>query len=339
MCHEINSVPVELSKRTLLKQIGVGTAAFSSIPAVSSAKSQIDEPIDEISIGVAENEQEDLLAFTSFTDGSLVLYIASGTSSLDEAADNIVQVTEPSDGSIFNPHWEDSTTLSIWENQKVKHLTVSASGQVQETKTIEERFLPETGNIDSEDTGSVDTDQIIRPPGGGGYPDWYDDPDMELGTFEQCDSIKELDVEFCIETNSVAPKVFTKSCTGREQPLVGASVSSISITTPVGSGSVGLDLWFGVDPANGCMYGGSEIADVCFSNCSLGLNPTLAEMEDAFKQDIENAFESAKEDINDVPGPNWGNYIETAVSILATIAIMLFFAILGAVGSQFGVGA
>lgn len=324
---------MEVNKRDFLKQLGIGTATASTIPLISTAKTDIDEPIEKLAVGLASNEERNLLAFTAYENDTLCLYVATGTSDVDTTADEIIRLTGPDDGSIWNVNWEDSSTLNYWKNGAVYALTVKQDGTVTQEEFVEERIAPSGGNSGNYDDATTSPDMIIAPPGGGGggAPDWFDDPDYEHDPIERCKHVETLSVEwldFCIKTNSISPKFYTKSCTGYEQPLVGGSVSSISITTPAGGGSLGLDLWFGVDPETGCMYWGSEAANVCISDCNLGLDATLADVEDAFLEEFENAFDTASDTLSDIAGLPWASYAKTILKILATIAALVFFIII-----------
>lgn len=324
---------MRINKRDFLKQFGIGTAAVGSLPRISAATADADEPIEKLAVDVASNERREMLAFTSYEQDTLCLYVATGTSDVDAAADEVNRLTDPEDGSIWDIAWKDSSTLSYWKNGEVYESTVGKDGVVTQETFVEEQLVPGGTVSGSSEGGTTSPDQIIAPPGGGGSgdPDWFDDPDYDHDPIERCKHITTLGVEwvdFCFKTNSISPKYYTKSCTGYEQPLVGASVSSISITTPAGGGSLGLDLWFGVDPETECMYWGSEAANVCMSNCNLGLNATLDDVEDAFMTEFENAFETASDELSNIAGLPWASYAKTILKILATIAALIFFAVI-----------
>lgn len=302
---------------------------MGTVPLITSAKVDGDEPIEKLAIGIASNKKKNLLAFTAYKRNTLCLYVATGTFDIDTPADEIIRLTGPDEGSIWNVNWKDSSTLNYWKNGGVHEFTIDENGTVARETFIEDQLIP--GGTVSGNSEDITTNQIIAPPGGGGAddPDWFDNPDYDHDPIERCKHITTLGVEwvdFCIKTNSISPKYFTKSCTGYEQPLVGASVSSISITTPAGGGSLSLDLWFGVDPETGCMYWGSEAADVCLSNCNLGLNPTLADVEDEFMTEFKNTFETASDELSNIAGLPWASYAKTILKILATIAALIFFA-------------
>ncbi|WP_145973541.1 MULTISPECIES: hypothetical protein [unclassified Natrinema] len=328
-----------IRKRDFLKQLGIGTAALSTIPVASAASEDTDEPIEKLAVTQSGNDEHNLLAFTAFEENTLCLHLATGTSSVDTPATEITQLTNTEDGSIWNLQWKDPSTLNVWKNGKVYDISITPDGDVTKWEKVKDQSFPgglsdsESGtSMSSSKISSNKTQGVSASASSSETPDWFDDPDFHKGPIEKCDSIKKIGVEWaelCIKTDSVSPKFYTKSCTGYEQPLVGTSTASVSITTPAGGGSVGLDLWTGVDPETGCVYAGSEAANVCVSDCfSLDPLPTVAEMEEKLVDDLMDIFEGVENKLDDIADLPWGKYAETVFKVLALIVVLILFALL-----------
>ncbi|AGB16438.1 hypothetical protein Halru_1839 [Halovivax ruber XH-70] len=325
-----------VNKRDLLKGIGEGTAAISSIPIISAKSYKSDEQLEKLAVSQARNKTNNLLAFNALEDRTLCLFLATGTSSADDSGEKIIQLTEPSDGSIWDIHWENPSTLSIWKNGRIIHLTVTPDGKVQNEKYIKDQVAPSEITTTPSHRDGPSTDMIKKPPtsGGDGYPDWFYDPEYESDPLQKCESPTNLGfdmVELCIESNSISPKVYTKSCTGVEQPLVGFSMIYVSITTPTGGGSASLDIWTGMDPDTGCIYIGSESGDFCVSDCfPLDPLPTIADLEEAFSDDIINMLEFSEDELKDIADIPWGQHGQKVVEIGGAVLIAILLAVLGA---------
>jgi len=276
---------VQINKREFLKQLGIGSFGITSISAAATANDGIEEPSETLAVNTAVNEARDVVAFTSDDDLSLCLFLATGTSSLDDEADEITQVTEPDKGSVWDIHWTDESTLQYWKNGGVHELTIDSDGSVMAEEFIEEQPMPP--GIEVSQSGVSPSDETPGPPGGGGgLPDWWDDDQYTSGPVSKCNSNGGVDV--CTGTGTLSPKFFV-NCYGTEIPLVGATFNTVSLSAGV-SGSFGLDLWIGVNPATDCMYWGSDALDLCLSDCFSEF--TLAAIENSFKQDLHNFIES-----------------------------------------------
>lgn len=312
---------VQINKREFLKQLGIGSLGITSITTAATADDDIEEPSETLAVDTAVNEDRDVVAFTSDDDLSLCLFLATGTSDLDDEADEITQVTEPDKGSVWDIHWTDESTLQYWKNGGVHELTISSDGSVVDEDFIEEQPMPP--GIEFSQSGISPSAVTPGPPGGGGdLPDWWDDDQYTSGPVDKCNS--NGGVEVCTGTGTLSPKFFV-DCYGNEIPLVGATFNTVSLSAGA-SGSFGLDLWIGVNPDTNCMYWGSDALDLCLSDCFSEF--TLAEIENSFKQDLNDFIES-----------EYFNIIAQIVGYtLAALAVIAAAAVLSSIGLGVVVG-
>lgn len=86
------------SKRALLQGIGSGALAATALPGITSALST--EEIPGVRVEEAPNSKQNVLAFTALDQATFVLSIANGTTSAENSASDIIQVTTR-DGAQF----------------------------------------------------------------------------------------------------------------------------------------------------------------------------------------------------------------------------------------------
>lgn len=315
---------MQVNKRELLKQLGIGGTALGGFATVTTASDNTAEPIRKLAASVAENEQEQYLAFTASDQDTLCLYLAKGTASTDEAADEIIQVTNPDGGSVLNIRWDGAQKLKFWQNGSVYELKIGNKTTNTKISKVKTQVVPGdiTRTSSTEDGLNAGQDDYIAPGGGSGDdPDWMDDPEYSQDGFERCQDA-ELG-EVCIDTTSVKPKYYT-NCYGTEVPLVGLSFNAASITTGSGGLSIALDLWVGVNPTSRCLYWGSSMFNVCHTNCGIEADITQAELEEQVKADARRAFSNLEDDISTGLGLA-AEAVDLAIKILALIAVIIFF--------------
>lgn len=308
---------MESNKRSFLKKIGLGALSASSFSTITTAQSDIEEPVETLALEVAENSKKNLVAFTTTKDNVLCLHIAIGTDSKNKPADKIVRITEPSNGSVMNIKWKSPKHIRYWQNGAIHELTVTSSGTVANSKTLEQKRFPsgvisDSSNsepLTSSSTPKVEPDRVVRPG-------WMDDPKYDHEGIKLCKNSDWGDV--CLSTTKFSPKFYTV-CTGKEVPLVGASFNGLAVTVPSGTFSISVGAWAGYNPQTDCVYFGSSALDICEKRCFNDVPPSQAQLEQWVLDLIVNALEDT---VTDVP-----NYVETALEIIiaaAATAIVMF---------------
>lgn len=89
---------MEFGKRDFLKQLCAGAFSAGSFATITAGESNP----EETAVEVATNEEKELLAFTSPEDHILCLYLAVGTTSVDDSADDIKRLTNPTARSVMS---------------------------------------------------------------------------------------------------------------------------------------------------------------------------------------------------------------------------------------------
>lgn len=330
-------VCMEINKRDFLRRVGcgAGAAGVTTLISTTGAAEEGDDGTQKRAIDCYPNESSEVIAFLSIEDDRRCLFIAFGVDEINKKADVIKQITEPSQGSVWDVQW-DGDNLEFWVDGKIKQIKISGnSNKIKEEKKIGEESLPTTHDHEesTEDDSQISPDEYNEPidGGGGDTPDWWDDPQYEQPPEEMCDSVSNLNVEwaeFCVETSGLSPKFYTKSCTGSGTPLVGATINGLNVTTPLGSTFFGYDIWFGFNPENNCIYLGSEIVDVCVNNCELPPNPVYSEFEDAIIDPITDIVDQRDGLIDDAPGINTSEE-NSVVAIVVGVIILVIWALFG----------
>ena len=246
-------------------------------------------------IDIQAVERHNSLLFTGLSGTDTILYYARGASGVEDEAKNIVQVTEPSQGSVWNLTAISDTTYRYWQDGQVHEITVDSDGSLSTAKPVRKEQTPR--DIETEKIPSPD--QIIKPPGGGDPPDWVSDPDLQQPPKTKSDGANLLNkIDFDVEvTMGATSPMYRADCNGQQIPMLGASIDTIAVETPLDSLSFSLDLYAGVNPNTLCVYLGSESGDFCWTDCTIALaTATAAEVEDAIDNAIENEIQSTIED-------------------------------------------
>lgn len=317
---------MEFTKRTLLKQIGVTTALTTGFSGATVAFSG-ENFIHDIRIETASNDSQSLFAYTTLKGTTFVLYLASGTTDPETSPTNVTQLTSADNGSVQNIRWEKSSKLRFWQDGKLKQISIKENGSPTEPQPVKNAEAPQDQTLIST-TPSLSPDAVTKPPGGGS-PDWVDDDVYYHEGTKECQSITGLGVEWfevCMQISSISPKVYT-TCTGTEKTLVGGSINGISVSTPVGSGSIGIDLWVAHDPVEQCLYYGSETLNWCSKTCQIDLDATEAEIRSAIEDDLLDMFNDLADYFPDMPeveyDPNSGEITNLVIGVFLFIIALL----------------
>lgn len=327
-----------VNKRDLLKQLGIVVGSAISLSKISSAESSGTDSVDKLAVSIFPNEDLNLLAFTAFDGLKLRLYIATGTTSPDDTAETIVQLTDGG-SSVHDVEWQENA-LQYWKDESIQSLTLNSSGAVLEENHIKDQALPGGVSFSSSEP-SAGTNNLDPGGGSGDLPDWYTAPEMDIGDIHECKRgtyIGDVDfIEFCMTMLGVSPKLVTYSCTGTETPLVAGSIDTLSVTTPVGAGSTGgIDLWGGVNPENECLYWGSEAIGVCEKYCNYG-ELTVSTIEEIAGADIEQHLDDIAiiDDLSSIEGPLWLEAAEVIVKLIVLAVVVVIVAMALAVFAAF----
>lgn len=322
---------MENNKRDFLKKLGLGALSTTGFSTITAAEKGIEEPVETLAVQVAENSERNVLAFTATEENTLCLHLAIGTDSIEEPADKIISVTDPTNGSVMSPSWESSSDIEYWQNGAVRRITVDGNGNVEGTTVVKEKQFPDGMSILSEDSQSstASSNQTIEPEAVV-RPDWMDDPQYDHPRIQRCSNAEFGEV--CVGTTSISPKFYT-DCTGNEVPLVGASLNAASITTPGGGFSISTNIWAGVNPVTECLYWGSSLLDACEKECFNSFPPSQAELENRV---IDSLIASLEQLSGDIPG--WvKTTISTIFQVLAVVAVLIFLAFIQ-IASGGGIG-
>lgn len=262
------------------------------------------------------------LLFTALSGTDTILYYATGASGFEDEAKDIVQLTDPSEGSVWNLTAVSDTTYRYWQDGKVHEVAVKSDGSISTAKPVSKEQTPQ----DIETEISTSPDQVIKPPGGGDPPDWVSDPDLQEPPKTKSDSSKLLGhtlFEVEVTMGETSPK-YRADCNGQEIPMLGASIDTIAVETALDSLSFSLDLYAGVNPNTGCVYLGSESGDFCFTDCTIPLaTATAAEVEDVIDNAIENAT-SLQDQLDTLGGLDTTDLVLAAAGLVAVVVIAVF---------------
>jgi hypothetical protein len=119
--------------------------------------------------------------------------------------------------------------------------------------------------------------------------------------------------------------VYRADCNGQQIPMLGASIDTIAVETDIDSLSFSLDLFAGVNPNTGCVYLGSESGDFCFQDCTIPLaTATVAEVENAIDDAIENGTQSLKDQLGSLGGLSTDELVLAAFGLIVGAAIAVY---------------
>jgi len=278
-------------------------------------------------------EKHNSLLFTALSGTDTILYYAKGASEVEDQAKDVVQVTDSSQGSVWNLTAASDTTYRYWQNGKVYEVKVESDGSLNTAKPVSKQQAPQ----DLETERSVSPNRVIRPPGGGDPPDWVSDPDLHQPAKTKSNSAKLLGHTFFeveVTMGETSP-VYHADCNGEQIPMLGASIDVISVKTDIDDLSFSLDLYSGVNPFTGCVYVGSETGDFCFQNCMIELaTATAADIENAIDDAIENGTESLNDQLNSLGGISTTQLAVAAVGVVIAAVIALYapYVLVGGIG-------
>lgn len=143
-----------INRRRFVKSLGVtsGAAAvgFGALtnPVVASSTNTNSElkdendPLDEIAIETAKQPNTARIFFTTTLLGDgFQMYIAEGTSSTDESADSVQQITNAEAG-VHGLSWKDQQTLRYSQDGKTYTRTTSNTGELTSATQVNDAPLP-----------------------------------------------------------------------------------------------------------------------------------------------------------------------------------------------------
>jgi hypothetical protein len=303
------------------------------------ANGSSEELSDFTTIDVQTVKGHNSLLFTGLSGTDTILYYATGASSLEDDAKDIVRVTDPSQGSVWNLTAISDTTYRYWQDGQVHEVTVNSDGSISTAKPVRSQQTPQ----DIETEISPSPDQVIMPPGGGDPPDWVSDSDLQEPPKTKSDSAELLGhtwFEVEVTMGETSP-VYRADCNGQQIPMLGASIDTIAVETDLDNLSFSLDLFAGVNPNTGCVYLGSESGDFCFQNCTIPLaTATAAEVENAIDNAIENGTKSIEDQLGSLGGLSTSKLLLAAggltlgviIAVVASPGIVLWGSLLASGG-------
>ncbi|MDL0134961.1 hypothetical protein [Halobacterium salinarum] len=278
-------------------------------------------------IDVQTVREHDSLLFIGLSGTDTVLYYARGTSGVEDKANNIVQVTDPSQGSVWNLTAVSDTNFRYWQNGQIHEVAVDSDGSVSMPESISKEQTPR--DIEAEEPASpsqVAPDQWTKPPGGAG-PEWTRDSDLHQPPKTKSQSTTLLNnTIFEVEISTGGTSIIYKAdCDGDDIPMLGATVDEISVETALDGLSVSLDLYAGVNPDTECLYFGSEQADFCLSSCVIPLATAAAkDFENAIDDGVEEVMQSIKDTIHTLEGIGTMKVAGAAILVMCAVAIAVF---------------
>jgi hypothetical protein len=134
---------VELTKRTLLSRLGIGATAVGGLPMVVRANNLSKDLSEFTTIDVQAVERHNSLLFTGLSGTDTILYYARGASGVEDEAKDIVQVTDPSQGSVWNLTEISNTTYRYWQDGQVHEVTVNSDGSISTAKPVSNEQTPQ----------------------------------------------------------------------------------------------------------------------------------------------------------------------------------------------------
>jgi len=197
------------NRRDVLKSLVGGTFGSGFLTQIATADEDSSQQEEIIAVEVAENEDRQLVAFSAVDDDVLCLFLAKGMQSTDGVAEELVQITEPSGGSVLDLEWESSDELRYWQDSPIHSINIGSRNMVSSQSTVGSQLVPEGLTIpDSSQTESRDsvetTDETTPGGGGGGVPDWMYNGEYHRPAIEQCRDASITNI--CISTYSISPK-------------------------------------------------------------------------------------------------------------------------------------
>lgn len=230
------------------------------------------------------------------------------------------------------------TTFRYWQNSTVHKLTVGPNGAITSTEAIGETQHPGDVELDP----LLSPNEVVGPPSGGNFPDWWDNPDFHkpAETIQKSSNLLGVQLfEVDVDMGETKPK-FRIDCNGQSKPLVGSSIDSISASAAGQTVSVSLDLWFGMDPTDGCLYLGSDTGSFCFQDCGINLTAvTEADIENIIEDAVQSVVQSASDQFAQLGPLDTSDLVAAAVG-LAVAAVVVLFApeIIAVIGSILAAG-
>lgn len=161
--------PLDPKKRSLMKRVGLATAAggigftrsitagFSNATGDSSAPS-----ISRISIETAEHPSKSLVAYTSnvHSGGYTGLYLSRNTSSPSESPNNPSVIAPPNEYGVWGIEWTDDDTIEYQYGMLTKSATIGDGNDLLNTQATQLRGQNELSKEDAINTQDGLPDEI-----------------------------------------------------------------------------------------------------------------------------------------------------------------------------------
>lgn len=267
-----------VDRRKILKTLGAASMGAVAASGAAGAKGSgenpysdfasedefTSKPVSEVAFQIAENEKQNKIAFSAFTQESgMGIYLAQGVKDPSNVAKNVKQLSDAP--YVYAPTWADNRTLRYFSGDGVYEQQV-AGGEAGE---------------------AVETDLTMRDLISG------DDVSTDGFSFSDCQYVSEVGKEFCVSSDAFSENLkrdcYCGPCSGGETPTVASAAFELTIYD---GDYVDVDLggWLGFNFMgwNACFWSGQEDTNVCAHTCVGATTvPAPEDVVDAFRPILE----------------------------------------------------